>query len=505
MSKRKSRSRKTDNNLELLASAGDATPEPAAAATHAGGEATPAAEAAPRARKSGARRSSTRKSRAAAGSPVPPADAGGLPVEPPGAAACGLAHPAVEVVAAGDAAPQPADELPVREAAVADGVAGPAPQAPPAGLGPAAEAGKPVAVPGRVAPMVATVPDPARPATVAPEKAQSLDAVAMQPRPVAGGEIRLETMSYGKRLAHARKRMGLSQVDVATRLKLPYQRIVRLEQDDYEGLAQAVFLRGYLMAYARLVGLPEDEAARVAEAHAEEAPLVATGAVSRSRYLFDRYAMSATYMVLTAIIVVPAVWLATHGGLQREADRTTPLDPPAASAPAQQQPRFAEQPGSIGVPPTLVGFPERAAEGTGAPEAGATAPLIASMAPFPSSRAPTGGAAATASQPPAAAPGGDAPADVIGSGRHLAVLTLAGQSWVEVTTAEGSRLEYAMLNANSRRSYRSDGPLTVRLGNAVGASITSDGRPVDLAAFQRGNVAHVELFAPAAAGDSPAQ
>src|SRR4029077_16302842 len=57
----------------------------------------------------------------------------------------------------------------------------------------------------------------------------------------------------------------------------------------------------------------------------------ATGKVSRSRYLFDRYSVSATYLILTALIVVPAVWLATHGGLEQNLAHTTPLDNPTST------------------------------------------------------------------------------------------------------------------------------------------------------------------------------
>jgi len=73
-------------------------------------------------------------------------------------------------------------------------------------------------------------------------------------------------------------------------------------------------------------------------------------------------------------------------------------------------------------------------------------------------------------------------------------LKLSQQSWVEILAADGRKLEYGILAGGSERSYRSDGPVTVRLGNAQGAEMRSDGSVVDLAPFQRGNVAHVKLF-----------
>ncbi len=303
----------------------------------------------------------------------------------------------------------------------------------------------------------------------------------------AGGPPVEADAGFGKRLCMARERQGLSRADVAARLKLPVKLIARLERDDYEGLTQGVFLRGYLSSYARLVGVPVVQATHAADVHSQAPPLVATGTISRSRYLFDRYSVSATYLVLTAIIVVPAVWLATHGGLEQSLVTTTPLDPPAAvnasriSAPL---PTPDTAPGSQAVQ-HLSGTAGADSEVASTPAVPVDqSPIVASMAPFPS-------AVNAAPQPDGVA----AAAEAGGSGMHVLALKLDQQSWVEITSADGRKLEYAMLPAGSEREYRSDGALTVRLGNAQGAQVRTDGRALDLTPYQRGNVAHMKVFA----------
>src|SRR5690348_900455 len=92
--------------------------------------------------------------------------------------------------------------------------------------------------------------------------------------------------SFGQRLRAAREAKGLSHSDIAQRLRLPLRLIGRLEADDYSGMEQGVYLRGYLSSYARLVGVPTVAAETIASQHTHAAPLVATGKVSRSRYLF---------------------------------------------------------------------------------------------------------------------------------------------------------------------------------------------------------------------------
>jgi cytoskeleton protein RodZ len=312
---------------------------------------------------------------------------------------------------------------------------------------------------------------------------------ADQPQPVQEMNLAIPEStgqpSFGQRLKVGREAKGLTHADVAQRLRLPLRLIGRLEDDNYVGMDQGVYLRGYLSSYARLVGVPTVAAETIAQQHTHNAPLVATGKVSRSRYLFDRYSVSATYLILTALIVVPAVWLATHGGLEQNLARTTPLDSPTTiPLPAQT---------SIDASATNTAAVDSTASDTTATPADATTtvaaveppkqeqPVIASMTPF-------------ATQPVAPAPAPGAPASQVGSGAHSMSLKLTEASWVEILAADGSKLEYGILPAGAERSYSSDKPLSVRLGNAEGAEVSVDGKAIDLAPFRHANVARLRVF-----------
>jgi cytoskeleton protein RodZ len=67
-----------------------------------------------------------------------------------------------------------------------------------------------------------------------------------------------DTLSVGAQLAQARQAMQLSIADIAQQLKLSPQQIERLEHDDFAALG-AVFSRGFIRQYARLVDLNADE------------------------------------------------------------------------------------------------------------------------------------------------------------------------------------------------------------------------------------------------------
>ena len=313
--------------------------------------------------------------------------------------------------------------------------------------------------------------------------------VEVAPQP--GEEINLTMAessqpSFGRRLRAAREAKGLSRADVAARLKLPLRLVGRLEDDNYAGMDEGVYLRGYLSSYARMVDVPTVAAETVAAQHMRAAPLVATGKVSRSRYLFDRYSVSATYLILTGLIVVPAVWLATHGGLEQNLAHTTPLDSPTTTI---QIPAATQPPEAAATQTADSAASTPAAEDAAAQPADTTTaatdtpkqeqPVVASMTPFASTQA---------TQPAA-----DAPVSHTEGGAHSLTLKLSGASWVEIVAADGNKLEYGLLPAGAERSYSSKGPVSVRLGNAEGAEVKVDGQAIDLAPFRRANVARLRI------------
>src|SRR5690606_9244075 len=91
--------------------------------------------------------------------------------------------------------------------------------------------------------------------------------------------------------------------------------------------------------------------------------------IPRSHYLLQRYATAATYLGLTALVVVPVVLLGLHGGLQKDLTRLVPLDPPSVDAPAMHAAGDVTAHRAI----------RSASAPDGAGEDGA--PLMASMAP----------------------------------------------------------------------------------------------------------------------------
>ena len=72
-------------------------------------------------------------------------------------------------------------------------------------------------------------------------------------------EIKVDVIGPGQKLRAARQKKGLEIADVAKQLCLNKQFIIDIENDDYSHIPSLFYARGYLRAYAKLVGISEAE------------------------------------------------------------------------------------------------------------------------------------------------------------------------------------------------------------------------------------------------------
>ena len=255
--------------------------------------------------------------------------------------------------------------------------------------------------------------------------------------PPAADSLADANRGCGARLRTAREAAGLTEADVAERLKMPVRVVRSLEEEDWARLGAPVFVRGQLRSYSRLLGLttaPMMAASGVAPV--EPPVLVPRMYTSPMQRLVEQLARRLVYIVLTAAIAVP-VWLATRPHLGTVAHDAAPLDVPANVGAAGHLPPVA------------------------APTSNDPSPLVASLTPLPSQ---------TAAMP-------------------VIALQTTGDTWLEVIAPDGRRLEEALLHAGEKRTYAQGEIAQVVIGDTSSVSVQHNGQPVDLAPYARSNVA----------------
>ncbi len=262
----------------------------------------------------------------------------------------------------------------------------------------------------------------------------------------------------GAQLSQARRDLGLDVPQVAQRLRLPTRLIEAIERDDYAQLPGATYVRGYLRAYAGLLGIapgPLLETHARLNGHQARANLGRLAVVEQvtSRHQHIRLT---TYLVIAVVFGLAIAWWQA-----REAQRRSAPGPTSASTVP-----FAEEPGE----PQALG--------------------VHIVEPPP-------GAAATMARPrdpePRLAAAPRLPVPPPGSGLANITLHVEQEGWADVRDADDRRLLYENLPAGRTVSLQGVPPFSVYLGNAAGVRLEFNGEVQDLERLRRGPIARFRL------------
>ncbi|WP_111413449.1 RodZ domain-containing protein [Billgrantia lactosivorans] len=301
--------------------------------------------------------------------------------------------------------------------------------------------------------------------------------------------------SPGEMLRRERETQGLTREEVATALNLRPAVVTGMEEDSYEQVPVAAYRRGYLRAYARLLGMDDRP---VLQAYAERfgsqeseqrvTPVQVTKPPSRiGAWLFKLV----TLLVIAGLIGLTLVWWQSRDGNeppevdasgpvsvetldgnttieeepQSEVDEALPPMPEEGVDPLDDE---ASPPSTSEVDPTgaqallsQAGEGEPAAEGettTEEDEAGAEAQDI------------------VAEEEPAAAEVPEA------ADRTVMELTFNEQSWTEIFDANNRRVFVGLQEPGTTATVEGEPPFRLTIGNASAVELNWAGERVDLSA-----------------------
>lgn len=290
----------------------------------------------------------------------------------------------------------------------------------------------------------------------------------------------------GTRLSEARQAQGLATADVARRLKLSVAQVEALEAGRYHDLPGAIFVRGFIRNYAKLVKLDPDE---LLQAAADSLPQpAARPEAPPSQDIPFPTGPKRGWSRFAAVIVVLVGLLAVYEFFINEPPRTVATAPEAV--PAEKPIRKPSQPAKKTAPP--------------APQPGAVVPRESQPAPLAEAKSPAIGSAparATSDAPTEIVPAPASPPVVVVSRQERPVepderevrFVFEEDSWVEVRDRHDRVIFYQLNASGTARRVSGLPPLTIVVGNAHGVKVTYDGQPVDLARHTKIDVARLTL------------
>ena len=306
----------------------------------------------------------------------------------------------------------------------------------------------------------------------------------------------------GETLRIARESKNLSLQSVAQQLNLSERSLARIEAGDFSQLPGHTFARGYVRAYAKVLGLDQN---RLVQEFDQHTGTTAAGSNVNSLGHIDqpvrlsrnmiRFFMFALVLLLVGggfywwqnqqLVVESGPAVTALERIEVEAaDGTTEIHllDRAEDQADQPEPEATE-------PSSVVDEPVSSA----APEASGSEPQETDE-PAPASQAPSKPAPQPVDTPVAAeAPAQDSQATTAAPGEGLLELRYTADCWTQVTDANGRVLLSVLAKAGTSRTVSGKAPLDLHLGYASGVQVTYNGEAVSLASQTRGETARLKL------------
>ncbi len=298
----------------------------------------------------------------------------------------------------------------------------------------------------------------------------------------------------GTLLKEKREALGLTQQQVADRLRLRLSIVQNLEANNFESDLVATFIRGYLRSYAKAVGLKESEILQAYEKSTAAEPQEQTMqsfSKKTKRAKHDSHIMSITWVILVILIGMSSLWWwQNHRDTGFEVDKDAEVsavlsnDSSLQESPNDQE--FAtvnELTEESGEEPVEPFSPADEVQATEQPEEPVSEEPVVKEAP---AVAVVEESSAT-EEPAVQAP------EVTQSTADLLTLTFSSDCWIQVKDATGKTLSTGIKQAGQTLNLRGQKPLQVILGAPESVSMTFASEPVDLSGYTSGKVARFTL------------
>lgn len=241
--------------------------------------------------------------------------------------------------------------------------------------------------------------------------------------------------SFGPRLKREREKKGITLDDISLSTKIGTRLLRALEDEHFDQLPGGIFNKGFVRAYARHLGMNEDQAVTDYLAASGETPpsknidpQIAEGLEAHAEPPANGVAQI-PWGVLAIALTLVALGFAVWGFNSREKDRESREEKASPPKAAIVVAKTADVPNTASTP----------------------APALAAASP----------ASDTAQTPPATSSG------VVAPGEFVVLIRAHDESWIS-TAADGAAASEATLVAETEKSIHAKNSVTIRAGN-VGA------------------------------------
>ncbi|MGE6224976.1 RodZ domain-containing protein [Aeromonas media] len=293
-----------------------------------------------------------------------------------------------------------------------------------------------------------------------------------------------QAVGPGQLLRNAREQLGWTREQVASRIHLRLTLIAAIEADTYDKHTSHTFIRGYLRAYAKLVGIPEETILAAYDKLGLTPPdnIDMQSFSRRSR----QQANDSRLKVVTWLVILVLIALSIAWWWQSTARRSAGDEALAASEMGTAQTvSVANVTPTVDVAdPLLPVASEAVATDVVVSDAAATAPDVVAATSAALSTEASSAEATLAPAETAATEPGKAP---------QLKMSFTADCWLDVKDANGKTLFSGLKKANDELVLEGPEPLKFIIGAPMAVNLEYQGKSFDMSRYNNGRTARFSL------------
>ncbi|WP_368211738.1 RodZ domain-containing protein [Aeromonas sp. s10] len=285
----------------------------------------------------------------------------------------------------------------------------------------------------------------------------------------------------GQLLRNAREQLGWTREQVASRIHLRLTLIAAIEADTYDKHTSHTFIRGYLRAYAKLVGIPEETILAAYEKLGLTPPdnIDMQSFSRRSR----QQANDSRLKVVTWLVILVLIGLSVAWWWQSTARRSAGDDALAATemSATVNTPEANVAPAVEVAEPVLPAASDAVSTQVVVSGATATLPVVATDA---SAAVPTDVSGAVSTAESTTTESAKAP---------QLKMSFTADCWLDVKDANGKTLFSGLKKANDELVLEGPEPLRFIIGAPMAVNLEYQGKSFDMSRYNNGRTARFTL------------
>lgn len=315
--------------------------------------------------------------------------------------------------------------------------------------------------------------------------------------------------SFGERLRRERELRGVTLEEIAAATKIGTRHLRSLENEQFKNLPGGIFNKGFVRAYARFLGIDEEQAvtdylaacgepeqngveinASQLIAQRKEVEAQTRAASKRAKELHSIQSGDPSGFPWLALLGLALIGLIAWGGrewyLKHKAEQQTAPQVVQQAPIENQAPSPIQDQSAVGQTNTTTGgaspsptATQNANIGSSASQASSAKQSTPPVASKPNDSNPSEKTVqpdVTVSQP-APKPPNPALAKVVAPGNFVVSIHARQRTWVSII-ADGKQVMSGELEPSSKRDVQAHDSITVKTGNAGGTDIAFNGKPL---------------------------